>query len=160
MEYASKGVAGAGLGLGIAGTALSLLNGGVNLMGMSAAPAAAYYGDRQATWHDVCLLQELMTEKQRSAILEAATETDKKLVEVYAKLESRDKEIWDKIDRMRREQEAVNREQAVYNGVNTATVRDIRRDVDILLEMAPRKIRNESICPGWGPVEVTPVDPT
>lgn len=27
MEYASKGMAGAGLGLGIAGTALGLLNG-------------------------------------------------------------------------------------------------------------------------------------
>ena len=29
MEYASKGVAGSGLGLGIAGTALGLLNGGL-----------------------------------------------------------------------------------------------------------------------------------
>lgn len=37
MEYASKGVAGAGLGLGIAGTALGLLNGGTNLLGMHAA---------------------------------------------------------------------------------------------------------------------------
>lgn len=35
MEYASKGVAGAGLGLGIAGTALGLLNnGGLNLGGI------------------------------------------------------------------------------------------------------------------------------
>lgn len=37
MEYASKGVAGAGLGLGIAGTALGLLNGGTNLLGMHTA---------------------------------------------------------------------------------------------------------------------------
>ena len=29
-EFASKGVAGSGLGLGIAGTALGLLNGGLN----------------------------------------------------------------------------------------------------------------------------------
>ena len=34
MEYASKGVAGSGLGLGIAGTALGLLNGGLgNILG-------------------------------------------------------------------------------------------------------------------------------
>lgn len=32
-EFASKGVAGAGLGLGIAGTALGLMNGGFGLLG-------------------------------------------------------------------------------------------------------------------------------
>lgn len=32
-EYASKGIAGTGLGLGIAGTALALLNGGGMLLG-------------------------------------------------------------------------------------------------------------------------------
>lgn len=36
-EFASKGVAGAGLGLGIAGTALGLLNGGLGLFGNPAA---------------------------------------------------------------------------------------------------------------------------
>jgi len=40
-EFASKGVAGAGLGLGIAGTALGLLNGGVgNLLGLGMNPGA------------------------------------------------------------------------------------------------------------------------
>ena len=33
-EFASKGVAGAGLGLGIAGTALGLLNGGAGLLNL------------------------------------------------------------------------------------------------------------------------------
>ncbi len=40
-EYASKGVAGAGLGLGIAGTALWLLNGGLGGFGLGGNQAAA-----------------------------------------------------------------------------------------------------------------------
>ena len=39
-NYASKGMAGAGLGLGIAGTALGLLNGGLGNLWGGAAPMA------------------------------------------------------------------------------------------------------------------------
>lgn len=39
MEYASKGMAGAGLGLGIAGTTLGILNGGAGLLGAHMANA-------------------------------------------------------------------------------------------------------------------------
>lgn len=56
MEYASKGVAGAGLGLGIAGTALGLLNGGFgNFLG-----GAAVCGENTpVTRYEMTMAQEL-----------------------------------------------------------------------------------------------------
>ena len=62
-----------------------------------------------------------------------------------------------KINHNQREQDHINREQAVYNGVNTSAVKQIRDDVNELLFLAPRRVRNDSICPGWGPVDVRPV---
>lgn len=159
MEYASKGTANTALGLSIGSGVLSLLNGGANILGMAPTMTGAAE-DRHVTHRELDMFEKLVTSERNNAILAADNTTDKKLVEVYAKLESRDKEIRQEMEAMRRDQEAINREQAVYNGVNTATVKCIRNDVDALLEMAPRKIRNDSVCPGWGPVKVSPETPT
>lgn len=90
MEFASKGVAGAGLGLGIAGTALGVLNGGLGnvLGGWGCNPAAVnaipachenmpvnrYEAQQQAR------IAELETEVK---LRDANTYTDQKLLEVY-----------------------------------------------------------------------------
>ena len=73
-EFASKGVAGTGLGLGIAGTALGLLgNNGLNLGGL--------FGNNLANGAALSVLAE---KDARIAALEAENYSDKNSKEVYA----------------------------------------------------------------------------
>lgn len=77
MEYASKGVAGAGLGLGIAGTALGLLNGGMlNLGGLGGVLGG---GSTAGT-----ALGVLAEKDAKIAKLEAENYSDKVAKETYA----------------------------------------------------------------------------
>ena len=145
MEYASRGVANTALGLSIGSGVLSLLNGGVNLAGM--APAAGYGCGGFGNGRELGLLERLMTAERDNAILAADNETDKKLVDVYAKLESKDKEIWREIEALRRHQDEINKEQAVYNGVNTAAVGCLKKQVEDLYKMTKLGIVQEFIWP-------------
>lgn len=146
MEYASKGVAGTALGLSIGSGVLSLLNGGANIMGMTA-PAMNGFADRSVSHYEMGLLERLLTSERDNAILAAGNDTDKKLVEVYAKLESRDKEIRNDMEAMRRHQEEINKEQAVYNGVNTAAVGCLKKQVEDLYKMTKLGIVQDFIWP-------------
>lgn len=76
-EYASKGVAGAGLGLGIAGTAIGLL----------AAHNGSWFGNNNVSSQsdEICQL------RMQNAILSSENSTDKKLVDVYTTLRVADK---------------------------------------------------------------------
>lgn len=83
-EYASKGVAGAGLGLGIAGTAIGLLGSNGGFGGL--------FGNSQSS--TIALAQK----DAEIALLKAGQETDKKLVDVYNTLFKNDKEMTAKVD--------------------------------------------------------------
>lgn len=142
MEYASKGVAGAGLGLGIAGTALSLLNGNgagiLNLGGMnctSCAPVNRY---------EATLIQEVAAKDTQIALRDANTYNDQKLLEVYKYFDGQLNTIRGEL-----------KEQAVYNGVNTATVGRLQNQVQQLLSLTKLVVPNSSLCPGWGDVTVS-----
>lgn len=68
MEYASKGMAGAGLGLGITGTALGLLNGGTNLLGMHTANTGngVCSENQYVNRYEMTMAQELAARMARS----------------------------------------------------------------------------------------------
>ena len=111
-EYASKGVAGSGLGLGIAGTALGLLNGG---WGMAQATTATGGESTPVNRYEVTLMQEIASRDATIALKDAIADTDKKMVEVYTVLDRRDRELRDIIAAMKEAQNGVNLQQAVYN---------------------------------------------
>ncbi len=175
-KYASKGVAGAGLGLGIAGTALGLLNGNAgNLLGGlfgcnhgdAAAAMLAAAAMNNTGCHRVCgenepvnryelgLQQQLSAEKSENALLKSNIYTDQKLVDVYAALQGQIKELAGEVRANKDAQCAINTEQAVYNGTNTATINCLRGQVFDLLNLTKRVVPNTSICPGWGDVTVS-----
>lgn len=135
-EFASRGVANTGLGFGIAGTALGLLDsiGGlmVNRRNSDDAPVSRY---------ELSLVQE-------NAILKAQADVDKKLVEVY-------NAINDKANANRERLNAFEKEQLVYNGVNSATIGCLQQQINALLGMTKMVIPNTSVCPGWGEAKVT-----
>ena len=90
MEYASKGVAGSGLGLGIAGTALGLLNGnglgglfgGWN--GGCVAPANAACSENVlVNRYEAGLQAAIAAKDSQIALRDANTYNDQKLLEVY-----------------------------------------------------------------------------
>ena len=50
---------------------------------------------------------------------------------------------------------AFEKEQLVYNGVNSATIGCLQQQINALLGMTKMVIPNSSVCPGWGEAKVT-----
>lgn len=150
MEYASKGVAGAGLGLGIAGTALGLLNGGLGLIG----GMNGCCGENTAVnRYELNLVQELAAKDAHIGLLEADKYTDQKIVEAYRDLQGQ-------INSLQSAVNAANMQQAVYNGTNTATLSCMQQQIAALQSLTKVVVPNTSVCPGWGNVTITPATTT
>lgn len=180
MEYASKATANTGLGFGIAGTALGLLNGGLgNLFGglgsngvaAAAAPAiaglAAGMAAKNSGGDDACVsryeLNQTQTIAQKDmeiAYWRGQDETNRKITEAYAKLESRLIGLASEVRANKEEQNGINLQQAVYNGTNTAAVGCIQAQVAQLQGLTKLVVPNSSCCPGWGEVTVKPATTT
>lgn len=195
-EYASKGVAGAGLGLGIAGTALGLLNnngnglfglfggnGWNNGMGAMAAQAAG------------CAVNGKVSSLEAEiARLKAEKYSDKSDIEVYKQTREENKDLQ---DRLLGNWIKPLADEAAANKVKIATMEaDISKNKEIaelqmkLVEERNRtehaqiqgaiglmdqrlrcveqkvdaitaiRVPNTAVCPGWGPVTITPTAPT
>lgn len=145
-EYASKGVAGSGLGLGIAGTALGLLNGNGlgNLFGMGCNAAYACSDNMPINRYEAtksARIAELETEvKLRDANTYTLGEVGKLRDYMERRLDRVEHEICD---------------QKVYNATNIATVNCIANQVNQLYSLTKLVVPNTSICPGWGDVTVS-----
>lgn len=109
--------------------------------------------DAPISRYEAGMMQELAAKDGKIALLESNIYTDQKIADVYERLNS-------KIDRNRDEQQAINREQAVYNGVNTATIQCMQGQIQTLLGITKVVVPNSAICPGWGNVTITPATAT
>lgn len=160
MEYASKGVAGAGLGLGIAGTALGLMGGNVlpGIFGGGTRVVSA--DDMPVTRGEANLMKENATLKaenaQKDAYIYTDQQVDAKLEKVIGYFKREHDDLEREVRRNKDDQTAINMQQAVYNGTNTATVGCLKGQIDELLALTKRVVPNGSVCPGWGNVTVTP----
>lgn len=139
MNFASKGVAGSGLGLGIAGTALGVLNGGLgNILGggwgynRSCDPVVNRYEAGQSA-----RIAELETEVK---LRDANTYTDGKLLELYRYVDGKFACVENQISA-----------QAVYNATNTATLNCLNGQVAQLMALTKTVIPGSSICPEMMP---------
>lgn len=147
-KYASKGVAGSGLGLGIAGTALGLLNGnglgglfGNNVNGCS----EDHYVNRYEAMQSA-RIAELETEVK---LRDSNIYTDNKILALYQYVDGKVSNIESQIC-----------QQNVYNATNTATINCISNQVAQLMNLTKLVIPNGSVCPGWGNVTVSPATTT
>ena len=145
-KYASKGVAGAGLGLGIAGTALGLLSGnGLSGILGGGCGCSENHGVNRYELSQSARIAELETEVK---LRDANTYTDSKILDLYRYVDGRFNGI-----------EAQICQQNVYNATNTATINCISGQVAQLMSLTKLVVPNGSICPGWGDVTVS-VTPT
>jgi hypothetical protein len=149
MEYASKGVAGSGLGLGIAGTALGLLNAngggllgglfggnGCNMVCSENMPVNRYELDQQKRISDL---------EAQVALRDASIYTDGKLNALRDYVDSKFACVNDKLSA-----------QAVHNATSDAVLGCMQGQIAQLYSLTKLVVPNTSVCPGWGNVTITP----
>nr|DAJ79882.1 MAG TPA: hypothetical protein [Bacteriophage sp.] len=158
-EFASKGVAGSALGLGIAGLSVALLNNG----GLGGGLGGILGGGATNAYVD--------TLNSKIAELQAEKYADKTGIEVYkaaresdAKTNSRFEEIARTIADMRvREAQTAGKIDLVAatanQGIaaNSAAITCLQNTVAGITKIV---VPNSSICPGWGNVTITPATAT
>lgn len=159
-EFASKGVAGSGLGLGIAGTALGLLNnglGGILGMGNNCAYNYGYgYGARPVSPFELMQTEKIAGLESGLALRDANVYGDQKLLELYKYVDGELKDI-------RKTMCANEKAQAVINAKFESGLDVLGTQVasinNTLCKLTKVVIPNSSLCPGWGDVSVT-ITPT
>lgn len=160
-EYASKGVAGAGLGTGIAGLSLGVLNslGGLGAVAMNnrscCAPACSE--NTPVSRYELEQSQTIAAKDAEIGLLKADKYTDQKIVEATAYLMGQIKDLENEVRKNKDDQTAVNMQQVAYNATNTATIGCLQNQVAALQAMTKLVIPNTSVCPGWGDVKVSVV---
>ena len=147
-DFASKGVAGAGLGLGIAGTALGVLNGGI--------PGLFNGWGSNAGCHENMPVNRY--EAAQSARI-AELETEVKLRDANTYTLGEINKVRDYVDRRFERVECQINNQAVYNATNTAALNCMQGQIAQLMSLTKIVVPNGSICPGWGDVTVS-ITPT
>lgn len=141
-EFASKGVAGAGLGLGIAGTALGLLNGGAGLLNLHSGMAGCCSENTAVNRYELNLTQEIASKDARIGLLESQVYVDQKLTDVV-------KDYTAQINAL----QAQIAQQAVFNATINGTVTCMQGQLAAITKTV---VPNTAVCPGWGNVTITP----
>ena len=146
-EFATKGVAGAGLGLGVAGTALGLLNGGLgNILGAGYNNHACNCSDNMhVNRYELAQENRIAQLESQIALRDANIYNDQKALELYKYFDGEIK----RIDR-------TLCEQAVYNATQTGAIGCIQGQIAQLYSLTKLVVPNASVCPGWGNVTITP----
>jgi hypothetical protein len=144
----SAGVAGAGLGLGIAGTALALLQNG----GLGGILGGGCGGNQYASKSDIMYSQELAKKDSEIALLKSEQNTEIKIADVYDRLIT-------KINANQMAQAEWNAAQSVNNckmsnaiAVNSNSIAALQNCCNSITKLV---VPNSAICPGWGNVDVT-----
>lgn len=140
MEYASKGVANAGLGFGIAGTVgtvVSLLGGGALLNSLN-----PRYADGCCSENHVVTRYEA---EQAGRI--AQLETEVKLRDANIHTDSEILKVYEYFDGRLRGVEGQIAQQAVYNATNNGMIDCLRNQVAALQGMTKTVIPDNNICP-------------
>lgn len=151
-DFASKGVAGTGLGLGIAGTALGLLNnngGGGILGGLFGGNNNCCSEDHCVNRYELAMQNELASKDSKIALLESNIYVDGKIADVYERLNNKISVVEGQIA-----------QQAVFNATTNSTLGCIANQVAQLQSLTKLVVPNTSVCPGWGNVTITPATTT
>lgn len=143
MEYASKGVANAGLTTGIIGTALGAMGTGII--------PSLFGGGNCCTSENMPVNRYEASQSARIAELE----TEVKLRDANTYTIGEIGKLRDYVDRRFESVNAHIGAQAVYNATNTAAMNCIQGQIAQLMGLTKLVVPNGSVCPGWGDVTVS-----
>lgn len=138
-DYARKGVAGAGLGLGIAGTALGVLNGaggGNGLLGGLFNNGNCCHENTMVNRYELGLEQASAAKDSKIALLESTIHTNDKILEVYGYIDGRLRGIEGQIA-----------QQAVVNAQLTANISCMQGSIAQLMGLTKTIIPISNVCP-------------
>lgn len=136
-EFATKGVAGAGLGLGIAGTALGLLSGGAgNIISALGGRGNISGDDMPVNRYDAAKDARIAALETEVKLRDANTYTDQKLLEVYQNMDRKFERVEHQLC-----------EQAVWNATQTGTISCMAQQIAVLNGLTKTIIPASSICP-------------
>lgn len=156
-EFTTKGQGNLNTVLGAIGTAGAvmpgLFNGGI--LGGNCAPMGCSE-NTPVNRYELGLTQELASKDARIGLLESQVYVDQKLTDVVKDYTGQINALAAEVRANKDAQTAVNMQQAVYNGTNTATISCIKGQIDCLLGLTKLVVPNSSVCPGWGDVTITP----
>lgn len=139
-DYARKGVAGAGLGLGIAGTALGVMNGmggcGNGLLGGLFNNGNCCHENTMVNRYELGLEQSNAAKDSKIALLESTIHTNDKILEVYSYIDGRLRGIEGQIA-----------QQAVVNAQLTANISCMQGSIAQLMGLTRTIIPISNVCP-------------
>lgn len=140
------------------------LNAGNILGGIGRCGCGGNSQDSPISRYEAGMMNELAGKDSKIALLEAQIytdqQTDRKVGEAIAFVRGEMKELAAEVRANKDAQCAINQQQAVYNGVNTATLQCVQNQVAQLMGITKLVIPNTSVCPGWGNVTITPAATT
>lgn len=141
MEYASKGVAGAGLGTGIAGLSLGVLNamGGLGALTGVLNPRSGACGcneDHLVNRYEAGQASRIAELETEVKLRDANTYTDQKILGLYQYIDGKIEGI-----------NASICQQNVYNATNNATINCLSQQIAVLQSLTKTVIPKSSICP-------------
>ena len=98
------------------------------------------------TRFDLQQSQEMQDLKSENALLKADKYTDQKIVEAYKDLQGQIKDVAAEVRANKDAQADINREQAVYNGVNTATIKSLKGQIADLASLSELVVPKRKVC--------------
>jgi hypothetical protein len=138
-DFASKGVAGAGLGLGIAGTALGLLNGGIPglLGGWNGCNAAAACSENMAVnRYELNMQRELTNKDMEIAYLKGRDAAKSDSLELYRYVDGKFAAV---------ERELAD--QRVFNATQIGTISCMQGQIAQLMGLTKTIVPIDNVCP-------------
>lgn len=116
--------------------------------------------DKPVSRYEAAMMDSLAKKDSEIAQLKADKYTDEKMVEVTKYIDGKVEALAAEVRANKDAQAAINLQQAVYNGTNTATLQCMQGQIAQLLALTKLVVPNGSVCPGWGNVTITPAAAT
>ena len=138
---ASKNNSNAGVIEAILTAILSLLP---KLMGSDSKPHCSE--NTPVTRYDLEQSEKMQDLKSENALLKADKYTDQKIVEAYKDLQGQIKDVSAEVRANKDAQADINREQAVYNGINTATIKSLKGQIAELASLSELVVPKRKVC--------------
>ena len=102
--------------------------------------------DKPITRNEAKMMQELSAKDSEISLLKADKYTDQKIVETTAYLMGKINEVSAEVRANKDAQCAINTQQAVYNGTNTATIGCIKQQIAQLQGLSSLVVPSNKVC--------------
>lgn len=102
--------------------------------------------DKPISRYEAGMMDKLAAKDSEIALLKSNTYTDQKIVDATAYLMGKIGEVRDEVRANKDAQQAINMEQAVYNGTNTATIGCLKQQIAQLQSLSTLVVPQRKVC--------------